>query len=529
MNRPPLALVKTLPPIKPTVRFPRGPWHDWFAHEFSPLRNPALEYSADFRRRWTKESPLRFALVYFDHLLELQDVEPPTVTFSEFHLALCRSASRWQQPKTWREGWIGPRGVGKSLWSFLILPMWAIAHGHRTFFLAFSHTDGQAQAHLANLRMELETNELLRNDFPELAPMRRRGARNTQSTVVSNGGTFEAAGLGGTKLGRRSVKDRPNLAIGDDLEPLEESYSVEMREAQLRKILVGLLPMLSSKAAFGIFGTVTMYRSITHDLVLHGKGREQIGWINDYDITPRIFPGIIENLDGTIRSLWPDRWPLTKTHLGEHKIGTREFDLNFMLDPRPDQVGRGGGYWLPSTFQYMESSAFNAMDYAMVIDPALKTDKDNDFTAIVVIGRSYDGRRAIIEHASHGHWTGEQIRQRIHLLAERNPDLRTLIFEENAGGAEHWTDVLEPMGKPLPRQFDQGGGRGRVRWEWAKGHKIVRAKRALAAYERGVVWHAKTAMTKDLEEEMLRFPDPGAHDDLVDATAAGLRWALDSK
>lgn len=520
----PLQLVKSPEQPKPTVRFPTGPWYPWFRQEFAPLRHSAVDTSADYRRTWTRNSPLRFAMVYLDHHLTLQDSVPPKVTFSEFHLALCRSAARLQQPLPWREGWIAPRGVGKSVWSLLVLPLWALAHGHRSFFLVASHTETQAMAHLQNLRMELDSNELLRRDFPELAPLKMRGARNTQTTVVAGGGTFEAVGLGATILGRRAGTDRPNLVCLDDIEPLEEGYSPEQRAAQLRKILVGILPMTSPNAAIGIFGTVTMYRSITHDFVIHGKGRERIEWIEDNRFIPRIFPAIIENDDGSLRSLWPDRWPLTQTHLGEHKIGTREFDLNFMLDPRPDQVGKGGGFWLPETFQYMDPARFNAIEYALVIDPALKTGKDNDFTAIVVVGRTVDRRRAIIEHASHGHWTGEQIRQRIHRLAERSPDLRTLIFEENAGGAEHWADTLEPRGLPLPRQFGREGDR--VRWQWAKGHKITRAKRALAHYERGNVWHARRFA--ELEEEMLRFPDPGAHDDLIDAVGAGLVWAFES-
>ena len=879
VNRPALTLVRRPEPPKPRVRFPEGPWYPWFRREFGPLRHSGVDTSAAYRRMVTKESPLRFAMVYLDHHLTLQDSDPPAVTFSEFHLALCRSAARLQQPMPWREAWIAPRGIGKSVWMSLVLPLWALAHGHRSFFLMFSHTEQQAMAHLQNLRMELETNKLLRDDFPELAPMKTRGARNTQTTVVSNGGTFEAVGLGATILGRRAGTDRPNLVChqlgtlmlhegrwvpveehpsyrgsridegrevtvwglpfaetvtpehrywakwangcrakyrdatwveaheligmhyigtpidmtqrpapawlesvavdglnrdelgrvhgahwerqlvrpdrlddsdfwwlvgywwgnghlgtprdegsnsttvavtipdrrpdlverlhrsvaakirgvqregcatylwsdaplarwlrtwkkpgagqaekappawveqlplrlqralvegytnadgdetsdtqvrvssiwlpsllmlrriqarlgvavtirkgpgprretfprghaswskqkydarwslrqeryaftrthiadgmlwskvrtvdtvpvaefapiktpsstyvtafglshncGDDIEPLEEGYSVEQRDAQLRKILVGILPMTSAKAAIGIFGTVTMYRSITHQFVIHGKGREHIDWIPDNGFTPRVFPAIIENDDGTLRSLWPDRWPLTDTHLGEHKIGTREFDLNFMLDPRPDQVGRGGGFWLPDTFQYTDPVRFNAMEYALVIDPALKTGDGHDFTAIVVVGRSHDRRQAIIEYAAHGHWSGEQIRQRIHLLAEREPDMRTLIFEENAAGAEHWADVLEPSKDlPLPRQFGRVGER--VRWQWAKGHKIVRAKRALAHYERGSVFHARRFA--ELEEEMLRFPDPGAHDDLVDAVAAALVWAFE--
>ena len=58
------------------------------------------------------------------------------------------------QPVGWREAWIAPRGAGTSTYAFLGGPLWALAHGHRNYFMAFSHTSDMALDQLANLRAE---------------------------------------------------------------------------------------------------------------------------------------------------------------------------------------------------------------------------------------------------------------------------------------------------------------------------------------------------------------------------------------
>jgi hypothetical protein len=510
------------PVPRPTVKAPRRePWASWFANEVEPLFHSAMQSSPEYRRRATVSSPLRFALTYLDHHLVLQDVDPPTVTFSEAHLSLCRSARAWQHKEPWREAWIAPRGLGKTVWAYLVLPLWALAHGHRKFVLAFSYNQDQAKGHMANLREELDTNELLLQDYAHLRPGRTRGARNTASTVATGEIMLASRGLRGTVLGMRHGASRPGLLIGDDLEPMEDKHSPELKQELLKNLLGAILPMASPSAAILLTGTVTMYRSITHDLVIHAKGREHIDWVANAGFRPRVFPGIIEDpITGRERSLWPERWQLTDTHLGEHKRGTREFALNFELDPTPAQGTRGGGFWRPETFRYMDSHRFNALEHVLYIDPALRTGKDNDPTAMVVVGRDPSRRRAIVEQAWHGHVTGEQIRQRIHALLEQEPSLRTIIFEENAGGREYWAGQLEPAGKPLPRGIE-------LRWDWVGGHKEARIKAAHAAYERDQVWHARPL--RELEEQMVMWPDPRQHDDLCDATAGALRWAFDRK
>lgn len=514
------------PPPRPKVRAPRGPWNGWFRDEVAPLRSPAVFTSPEFRRRVTKGSALRFAIVYLDHHLVLQGTHPPVVTFNEMHMALSRASRRWVQPVRWREAWIGPRGVGKSSWCFLALPLWALAHGHREYFMAFSHTGKMAEKQLSTLRMELETNSLLLQDYPELAPRRIRGASNTNRTVVANGGTIAAAGLKENTLGAKSGANRPDLIILDDIEPLEEVLA----EAEKRKIETAIkaavIPMAAPHAAIGIFGTTTSYDSVMDRVARHGRGRARIGWVENNEFTVRLFPGVVLDPDtGEERSLWPERWPLTDTHLGEHLRRTeegdtpREFELNYLLDPSPFGED-AGSFWRTEMIKRRTSASFGGVwEHCLYIDTAVTAKATSDRTALVIVGRDAARRNAVVEYAWAGRISAEQLRQRIHRLAARKPSLRTVKVEANQGG-DLWREMLDPAHDRLPRQL-------RLDTDFSSNSKQARVEQALAWYERGQVFHAKEFV--ELEREMVMFPSPKINDDLVDALTGALRWALAGK
>jgi phage terminase large subunit-like protein len=514
------------PPAKPVVRPPAGPWFRWFENETAPLRTPSIATSAKFRRDWTRESPLRFALVYFPHHLVLQGSTPPVMTFNELHLGLCRAAKQWQQPKRWREAWIAPRGIGKTSWAFLILPLWALAHGHRHYFMAFSDTSVMAQGQLANLRMELDDNKLLRQDYPELTPRRGRGGSNTKATVVANGGTIAASGLGENTLGRKSGADRPDLLVFDDIEPLEDTMSEVEKRSRIATITRAALPMGSDNSAAIILGTTTSYGSVIHDLAQHARSRERMEWVENAGITARVFPGVQVDPDtGAERSIWPERWPLTETHFGKELRLThdgqtpREFQLNYLLDPSPFGT-EAGSFWRPELFQRRTSASFGGVwEHAMYIDPSMSDKSGADGTAIVVVGRDPARRHAVIEYAQAFRITAETLRQRIHRMLERKPTLRTIIVERNQGG-ERWREMLSPRHDPLPRHV-------RLETDWSSDSKRDRCEQALQWYETGRVFHA--IEHTELEREMVMFPSPKVNDDLVDAATGALRWALDGK
>lgn len=456
---------------------------------------------APMRRAITSNSPLRFALVYLGHRMRQQD-SPEVVSFNPLHLDLCRSAARWpKQPS--RDIWVAPRGAGKTEWLFLTLPLWAIAHGHRSFFLAFSYNKDQAVGHLANLRMELAENALLRDDFPELAPRRMPGARNTATTVVV-GGTIEARGLGETVVGRRSRSDRPDLIVGDDLEPLEADYSPAAKLKLQGKLTDGILPMTSRHAVVALSGTVTMRGSMVHDAVASAKGERTDAnrWVTGNGFTVRHYRPIV---DGA--SLWPQRWSVAE--LEEMKArDPRGYGLNMECDP--DEINDDTVWWTQADFRY--DPRFAVHSRVLWVDTATTARSGSDSTVLALVAKDAAGRRACVEHVTWGQWRPEQTREQIHAMVGLCGDRPPLIIVEGNQGGDTWKTSLAPW--PLGVRFE-------IRHATEK--KSDRIEKCHNAYAGMAVVHARRIPR--LEAEMCLWPH-GEHDDVPDAVAGGVQWAL---
>jgi predicted phage terminase large subunit-like protein len=447
----------------------------------------------EYRIDITREDPLLFAITYFGHYLRGPD---GGMSFNAMHLALCESAKTWTGGDQ-RDAWVAPREAGKSVWLFVILPLWALAHGHRRFFLAFSATRAQANGHLANLRAELKNNGRLLADFPELTPTR---GQNSADFVVTQGGAAVAArGMTETSLGARSGEQRPDLLVGDDMEPPEADYGPDTRENTLSRLVNAILPM-NTRAAVAITGTVVTYGSVMHDVVLAALGQRHDAWLDDEGFTPHWFPAIQVDEHGEESSLWPQRWSLE--WLRERR-GTASYALNYDNNPSPkgSQV-----YWTPESIPY--DARIPVVRRVVYIDPATTTKASSDYTAIVMIGIDASGRRVVVEHAVAGHWDGGEIREQVWELKRLHPaSVGELVLEVNQGG-EAWRRALAPL--PPGISFRE------VHSRQEKGSRI---RDAAEDYRRFAVVHAHTLPA--LEAQMLAYPRV-RNDDLVDALAGAL-------
>src|SRR5688572_26012752 len=78
------------------------------------------------------QDPVAFAVIYLEQHLTARETGN-RLTFSEVHLEWARIAESWKageqplEPRSNRHAFIAPRGMGKSTWWFLILPLWAAA------------------------------------------------------------------------------------------------------------------------------------------------------------------------------------------------------------------------------------------------------------------------------------------------------------------------------------------------------------------------------------------------------------------
>lgn len=474
---------------------------------------------SEHRRRKTREDPALFALVYLSKHL----VDPVTnrVSLGRVHVDWATSAKSWMtrptEPMADRRAEVAPRETGKSTWWFLILPLWAAAHGHVGFAAAFADTDTQAQTHLATFKAELDNNALLREDYPDLVLPKTRGRGQVEADRVSlyhakSDFVFAAAGMDSSNLGMKVGAQRPDLIILDDIEPHEGRYSKELAKKRLDTLVSAILP-LNIYAHVILAGTVTMGGSIVHQIVrrMAGEHTEDNDWVDEQQIRARHTPAIDTDRHGTRRSVWPEKWPLSYLEKIEH---TKGYAKNYANDP----LGADGGYWQLEDIERarMLGVAPAPTRVLVEIDPAVTTKKTSDYTGIAVLAWTPPPRdkpkapgRVDVLEVRQVKKTGAELRLDIlDTVTRHNADL--VRIETNQGG-DLWSQTL--WGLPV-----------KVRAVHESESKEMRAARALDHYQRNRVGHAP-GLT-DYEAQLVAFPN-APHDDMVDAGDAGILFFLD--
>lgn len=461
-------------------------------------RETPPEVLAALRRKLGHDDPLVFALLYLPHHLTLDD---GTVSLSQIHADWLDDAARWGAPAksptdTPRDIYIAPRGTGKSTWFFLVFVAWAAATGRVRFAAAFADSATQAEGHLQTFRTELERNERLREDYPQLCEPAKRGsgatvADNRGMLHCANGFAFAARGIDSGTLGLKVGDSRPDLLIADDIEPGEAQYSVYQMEKRLSTLTDVILPMGAENARTVLVGTVTMSGSIIHQAVQHAV--EPAPWVKDEHFeVHHALP-----FDGTGASIWPERWPTKWLHQQE---GSKSFAKNFLNSP----LTADGEYWTPDDFIIRQLPT--ASRRILAVDPAVTTAKTSDETAIAVVSYSAYHRAACVDHIEAVRMKGEPLRTRLLAIVERYPDIAELVWERNQGGEALPESVLHDF--PVP-----------VRTVHQTERKEFRAERALSYYRRRAIWHAQRF--PKLEAQMTEFPR-GLHDDMVDVVSLAL-------
>lgn len=466
------------------------------------------------RRELCRLNPMLFALVYMPHHLMDGD---GNITLSEFHDAVAAYGLKWikrdLKPMEIRDAFIAPRECGKSTWIFTILPMWGAAFGHIKFLAAFSDSAAQAEGHLMTFKNELDSNEYLKADFPDLCkPLTssytgRPVAQSANRIVQSNGFIFDANGIDTNSLGKKFNNQRPDLIILDDIEKGEKNYSEYQATRQRDTVFDDIAPM-NMKARMVFVGTTTMPGSIMDQFRKYAEGYEDpdLKWIKEQNVQVHYFPAILQSDDNTERSIWPDKWSLEWLQSQRH---TRTFAKNFMNKP----MSTDGQFWTVEDVLIDEDTE-EFGNTILSIDPAVTKNKVSDYTGIAVLSRatSPDGKsRIYVRHAEQFKGSPEALAERATLLADLY-GIGVIFVEVNQGG-DLWKSVL----KDIPAKY---------RSIHQKLSKEVRAGKALNYYQQDKVRH--TQHFPVLEEQMYSFPKL-KHEDVLDAVTSGLLYFLENK
>lgn len=512
---------------------PQGP--SWFQTYLRGLDRAVLGgNNKAARAALSKNDPLLFALTYLSH--HMYSVETgDKLSFAEFHLDLLEHAKSWMEkasaPRDHRDAYVAPRGCGKSTWLFLILPIWAAAHGHVKFIVAFSDSADQAKNHLATIRGEFDTNDLLIQDFSDLCEpkVRRQGGPVGKKLVASrvdmieqrSGFVMMAKGSGTAARGLKVGKLRPDMIVLDDIEPGEEKYSPTVMKARLRWMLETVFH-LNEFARVIIVGTVTAPGSIMHQLVeseLHPEDVEDT-WIEDQNIQVHYYEPILLNDDGTERSCWPGKWTIEYLQRYRH---TKEYKKEFLNQP----VSLNGTYWSEEDYCYADLPCVRTV---LSIDPAVTSHDNSHDTGIAIIGLWHPRAnlplgevpewmqgnmlrpKVVVKFATIVKLPPKQLRESVVWYLEQWPEIGEVVVESNQGG-DTWKMVFHHLPVKLVLQ-------------WSGLKKAVRQMRLLNQYQRGQVVHSMRLAR--LEQTQCAY-DGSDDKDILDAVEVGTRYFMTPK
>ena len=305
----------------------------------------------------------------------------------------------------------GPRGSAKSVLLGLLMPLRRICERREKFIMLGAETVTQAEAYLAHIKEELETNLDIAEDYPEVHGPGSVWA--TTKMVTRNGVRVEVYGTMSSIRGKRKNEDRPSLIIMDDAEGDLSEYSPTKREHVYAWFHKGVMNMGDKKTIMVVCGTRI------HRECLTAKLSEEPGWQSWVFKSICEFPqrmdlwehweylySSIEESDKReaehfykqnqkdmhlgARVLWPERESLLELMKKRASIGHTPFEAEHQNNP----IAAGQMEWAPGLFEGDDIVADKWPDnpeiVAVACDPSkgVKGEKRKgrgDYTAIITL------------------------------------------------------------------------------------------------------------------------------------------------
>ena len=326
-----------------------------------------------------------------------------------------------------------PRGFGKTTLISQLYALYCTALRKERFIVLLSATAPQAIQMLEHIRKELETNQKLRADFPELAgPKPRPWTRNEIETP--HGVRLLALGMGQAVRGRKHGRFRPTLVIADDVENRQNTWTDEARTKVAEWHSSDILNAGTQETNHLFLGTVVHPECLLakfldpqqhpewikrrYPAVVSGpshaeywerwsqiyNGRERYEEATGPEAGRRFYEAHQALMDEGAAVLWPAKWTYYGLRL-EYERDPISFSSDFQNEPLspkdcifdPDSYHYWDDRWRSK--EELVTTLGNRLTYYMGIDPSVGEDTARgDFTAIVIAARDQkDGTLYVLE------------------------------------------------------------------------------------------------------------------------------------
>jgi len=439
------------------------------------------------RRAITRESHLLFFHFYFAHYV--------TYETAVFHFELFKYT---EDEAIKNLIVVAFRGSGKSTLMTMSYPLWAILGRQRKkFVLILCQTRSQAKQHMMNVKRELESNVLLKND---LGPFREESDEwGSMALVFSRlNARITAASTEQSIRGLRHYQHRPDVIIGDDLEDLASTRTHEARQKTYDWLMGEALPAGTQQTRLILIG------NFLHEDALLPRMKRQIDAENIKGVF-RAYPLVRD--DETIS--WPGMYP---THDIIEELRRKEGEEAFLREFQLKIISPAGQVVKQEWIQFYDPQNLpnpSTYRYTILSADLASSQKDTaDYTAIV---------------AARVYGYGKDLR----VLMLPNPVNERMLFPPSIKRLKDLYDELSRGGNPVKLIIEDVGFQavtvqqlvedGYPAKGWHPGSSDKRAR--LTAYSTAIQYGQVLFPNQGAESLIRQIVGFGseAHDDLVDA------------
>jgi len=366
------------------------------------------------RRSMCRDSGI-FRQYYFPHYHKVQD--------AAFHVDLTGRLGRMSNTRSSKIAIAAPRGSAKSTIVTLEYVIYSICYRIEEFIVLISSTADHAAESLANIKHELETNDRLKKDFPEVCELDKKPSppRWSQREIITkNNIKVTALGVGQNIRGKRHNQYRPSLVILDDIEGNEAVQNQDNRYKLKDWFEKSVLKAGHNGTNFIFVGTIHHYGSL---LAQYTDPRQAPGWesqiyrsvikwseaLQKWQLWRNIYHGDQQynGLTGpeAARDYFADNqgamlegvevlWPESKSYYDLMVIREREGEVSFDSEMQNEPVNPRDCLFNLEEFHYWdekftdEEALFGSIvspQFFAACDPSLgKSTARGDFSAIIV-------------------------------------------------------------------------------------------------------------------------------------------------
>ncbi len=311
----------------------------------------------DFRKALAKSDLYWFFHIYFPHYIKYDS--------ADFQREICKDFT--DESNRFIE-LIAFRGGAKSTLASLGLPAWSIISGNYKFLLLISDTFTQAKDHIFNLKSELETNQLLIEDF---GPFTEQDQWTATNIIIPKYNMRVSARSTGQKIrGIRYKQYRPDLMVLDDLENLDSVRTKEGRDKTYRWFTGELIPAGDKNTRMILLG------NLLHQDCLMNKVKQSITSGKRFGIVKE-FPFLLD--DGKAR--WIGKFPTQKDiDIERAKVDDRTWQREYLLKIVPEEGQEIHDDWINNYSKLPDMEAFYQ---GTGVDLAISKKETADYTTMV--------------------------------------------------------------------------------------------------------------------------------------------------